>query len=430
MITTKSLTAACLLFAGFLIGCDHSDSDASTSADADSALLDELLGSPDTASESGSETAGKPNPATPVTLTARGERLELRLQPGDRFPLIKTIEQTLIQKSEAYPAMARTRLELSMAIDVREVRPDAILMSVSYSRIGYSHDINGQRIVFDSDTHQGRVPDDVIPYAGMVGNGFSFWLGRDNRIRELVDYDAFLERCVRHVPIERRQSLLAEISTRFGDDGVANFVDDTIGLLPYNTDVDADSATRVVTGDVWTRERRLMQPVPIYLTSTYRLVSLDDDTAEIDITGRIASGETYRDVNSQQKSGVRILGGQSIGSCIVDRATGLPLELNRTRFLNMEVTTEDNERVTQDKQIVTTIRAFPQARGPVVQNAQPADSRQMSGSQPATPGQPISSVRLGTEIQPVSAADVSGQSQNATAIPTTSDGTAQAVYPQ
>ena len=143
---------------------------------------------------------------------------------------------------------------------------------------------------------------------------------------------------------------------------MANFVDDSIGLLPYDATVDPDAATRVLPGDVWTRERRLMQPVPVQLTSTYRLTEINDTTAEIDITGRIASGDAAA---SNTAGRLRISGGHSLGRCIVDRATGLPLEMNLTRYITMKLTTADEKEVVQEKTIVTTIRAFPETRGPV-----------------------------------------------------------------
>ena len=315
--------------------------------------------------------------ASQVSAKARGERLELRLQKGDRFPLMKTVEQTLEQRSEIAPAVARTRLELMLAITVEEVKSDAVLLGVTYSRVAYEHDVNGQRLSYDSGSHQGAVPWDAIPYAGMISNGFSFWLGRDNSIRELVGYQDFLERCVAEVPLERRQTLLSEISNRFGDDGVANFIDDSIGLLPYDATVDADAATRVLVGDIWTRERRLMQPVPIYLTSTYRLININRETAEIEISGRVASGES---VSGSEHGRLKITGGHSLGRCVVDRATGLPLEMNLTRYITMKLTTSDNQEVTQEKQILTTIRAFPEARGSVVGSSRPPQIRQASGS--------------------------------------------------
>ncbi len=369
------------------IGCGGTDS---ASADSDADLMTELLGPEDEAenpSQPHRESSGEGDSAESISssvLTVSdsskaktknstvpvGEKLELRLKQGDRFPLVKTVEQTLVQKSDVVPAMARTKLELTLIITVEEVNNDAIRLGVQYSRVAYQHDVNGQQLSYDSANHQGQVPWDAIPYAGMVNNGFAFWIGRNNSIRELVGYKEFLERCVANVPLERRETLLSEISNRFGDDGVANFVDDTIGLLPYDNTVDENSATRVLPGDLWTRERRLMQPVPIHLTSTYRLVSLNNDLAEIEITGRVASGEAG---TPSEISRLRIIGGQSLGRCIVDRATGLPLEMTLSRFMKMQLTTSDNQRVIQEKQIETTIRSYPEMRGSTV-GVQPQNS--------------------------------------------------------
>ena len=312
----------------------------------------------------------------------KGERLELALREGDRFPLIKTVEQTLVQKSETHPALARTKLDLSIAITVHEVRADAALLGVQYSRVVYEHDLAGRRLKFDSASHSGAIPWDAVPYAGMVNNGFAFWIGRDNQIRGLVGYKEFLERCVAEVPLERRQTLLSELSQRFGDDGVANFVDDSIGLLPYDASVDEDAASRVLPGDVWTRERRLMQPVPVYLKSTYTLTDIDADTARIEITGRIASGEA---INAAGDSRVRISDGRTLGHCVVDRSTGLPLDVQIDRHLVLHVQTDDGYEVIQEKDIRTTIRGFPQTSGGMATENQDVGGAQESGSRGEKP---------------------------------------------
>ncbi len=305
----------------------------------------------------------------------KGERLELSLREGDQFPLIKTVEQTLVQKSETHPALAKTKLDLNLALTVQEVRVDAVLLGVQYSRVVYEHDLAGRRLKFDSASHEGAIPWDAVPYAGMVNNGFAFWIGRDNQIRGLVGYQEFLERCVAEVPMERRQTLLTELSQRFGDDGVANFVDDSIGLLPYDASVDEESASRVLPGDIWTRERRLMQPVPVYLKSTYTLTDLDRETARIEITGRIASGEA---VNAAGDSRVRISDGRTLGHCTVDRSTGLPLDVQISRHLVIHVQTEDGHDVVQEKEILTTIRGFPR-----MNRFMSAESQQKRPGEPA-----------------------------------------------
>jgi hypothetical protein len=139
--------------------------------------------------------------------------------------------------------------------------------------------------------------------------------------------------------------------------------------------VDADAASMVMPGDVWTRERRLMQPVPVYLTSTYRLTDINAATAEIEITGRIASGEA---VNSEGAGRVRISGGRSLGQCIVDRVSGLPVDVRLNRVMTIQIQTEEGLEVTQEKEILTTIRAFPEIRESGVRDRTDLGVRQTS----------------------------------------------------
>lgn len=126
-------------------------------------------------------------------------------------------------------------------------------------------------------------------------------------------------------------------------------------------------------GDVWTKTRRLMDSAPIEIQSTCRLQSMTDRAATIEITGTISA---IADAGSQFGSSVRIQGGRSMGSCIVDRATGLPLEVNRSTFLSMEVATASGQTVQQDKTIETKIRTLPAAGGLVVSQPRPMNSRQ------------------------------------------------------
>ncbi len=378
MCTYRLLPPLCLFTCScLLMGCGASDTTPVDVSGDDDTFLKGLLNDFETDETETTSTAstnsqttdelvadgGLAIPAPPVASNPAPEELRLRLETGDRFPLVKTIRQNLVQTSADAPANAESQLELHMVIQVDDLKDDAILMNVRYTRVRYGHTINGQSLQFDSDANQSAIPADVVPYAGMVNNGFSFWLGLDNKIKQLVGYQDFLQKCVERVPVERRETLLSEIAARFGDDGVANFVDDTVGLLPYNPDAAAGAATKVVVGDVWSRERRLMHPMPVYMKSTCRLLSLNDKTAEIDITGQIANAE----VASNGQSAVQIRNGRSIGSCVIDRATGLPLKVNRSRYLTMTVTASNGKVYEQEKRIETTIQTFPNVRGPVVQ---------------------------------------------------------------
>ena len=376
-----SIVTLLTCFAMSVCGCGKSETATVSDESGDTDFLADLLGdidltegrpaeTPAAASSSSTDFPTPPpfvgNPPTNsqvelASFVEPAQRLELRLKPGDRFPLVKTVTQNLTQKSQQYPAVAQTQLELQMVLEVQQMRPDASLLRVVYSRVGYQHNINGQQLAFDSATHQGPVPAGAAPYFGMVNNGFSFWLGKDNTIKELVGYDQFLQRCVQHVPAQNQSAVLAEVTARFGSDGVANFVDDVIGLLPYDHSVDSSAATKVAVGDVWTRKRRLMQSVPVDIQSTCRLESLTDKTATINITGTIAAA-----TDGNATGPVRINSGRTMGSCVVDRSTGLPIELTRSSFMALEVTTANGQTVHQDKRIETSIRTLSSTPRPVV----------------------------------------------------------------
>lgn len=388
LILPLNLFLACCLF----VGCGQSENTALNEGSPEDAFFNELLEQPQEASATGNSTAqqqqpkirlGRPQAApeavpsesaaqiqqvaanTDIFRRPQGERLQLNLQVGDRFPLIKTVRQGLIQESSSNPLAAETALQLTLAITVEEVSADGIQLGVRYSRVIYEHDIDGRRLRYDSMKQQDNVPWEAIPYAGMINNGFSFRLNPDNTIQDLIGYKEFLERCVARVPMERRETLLSELSNRFGDDGVANFIDDSIGLLPYDGTVDTENAAMVMQGDIWTRERRLMHPIPVYLKSTCTLTDIDSETARIEITGRIASGEaTTMDGNGR----LRVSSGRSLGHCIVDRRTGLPTEVELTRHLTIQASTADGEAVTQRKTVLTTMRTFPESAAQTVQH--------------------------------------------------------------
>jgi hypothetical protein len=313
--------------------------------------------------------------------------LRLRVQPGERFPLIKTVEQQVTQKSSSASANAVTRLQLSLILLVEEVTDDSVVFNVRYTRVHYAHNVDGRHSVYDSSAPTGSIPHDAVPYAGLVNNDYSMRIGRSNKVQELIGHDQFLQRCIAGVPHDRRQTLMNEVAVRFGDEGVAGFIPDTLGLLPFDTDATPELASRVQEGDSWNYERKLMQPIPVHLKSTCRVVRVTPATTEIDIAGRITPGQTYNSVKSSVGHSVRILGGITSGTCIVDRASGLPIDVNRQEILNVEVLSSKGTKISQEKRISTTVQLFPTERGPVV-HTPIADSAivPVSAAQPAADG--------------------------------------------
>lgn len=309
--------------------------------------------------------------------------LQLELQQGDRFPLLKTVEQTVSQSVGRGSVLNRSRLELLLEIEVDNVRKNRILLSVRYHRVRFTRIVDGERIEYDSESPPNPVPLEVQAYHGLVDNGFSFWLGPDNRIVELAGFRDFLERCVREVPPDRRQQVLRRLAATTGDEGIANFVDDSIGLLPYG---EAAEEKQIGVGSHWTRERQVVQPTPMYLSSRCTLTDLDETTANIEIVGNITPSATYGPADGSNRNvRLKVHGGHTFGNCTVQRETGLPLDSRIERYIDMTVQLPDGAEFEQQKRLVTTIRAFPQqgtaARTPRQQAAR-SENATLSGNAP------------------------------------------------
>ncbi|MHC4880412.1 MAG: DUF6263 family protein, partial [Planctomycetota bacterium] len=212
--------------------------------------------------------------------------LRFALNVGDHFPLRKTIEQSLSQQTTSGPVTSKSRLSLMFAISVDAADEGRRRLTVRYQRVQYEHDILDEHIEYDSQQAPQFVPDALQVYHGLAGNGFSFWIGADNRIIDVLQFDDFLKRCVRHAPQERRAALLEQIVATQQDEGFANFVDDSIGLLPYKPAAEGRE-TAVAVDEQWQKSRRLMRPLPMEIRTTYTLSELTDSLAKVAIIGSI-----------------------------------------------------------------------------------------------------------------------------------------------
>lgn len=286
--------------------------------------------------------------------------LKLNVGVGTRFPLRKTIGQTLLQVSPSGNITSNSRLALTFAITVDKEEEGRRLLDVVYQRVQYAHDIFGDKASYDSANAPEQLPESFLVYRGLVGNGFKFWLGAKNRIVEVEGFDEFLKRTVRFAPVHRQQALLQKIVATQKDEGFSNFVDDSIGLLPYKAGA-LGKESRVREGDSWTKTRQIMRPLPMTVRTTYKVSELREKDATIEIVGHIfpVTSTTTAPSASVNKETITLEQGHSVGSCVIDLKTGLPLRSRVERILDMSVQTPGQAPYKQHKTITTTIEAFP-----------------------------------------------------------------------
>jgi hypothetical protein len=289
---------------------------------------------------------------------AEGE-LELKLKVGDRFPLKKRIEQRLTQgDGRGGMLVNRSIVDMLLSLVVEELRDGNKLLSVRYHKIHYAHNIAGRQVEYRSDSNA-PVPTEALVYAGLKDNGFSFWIGPDNRVMELVGFQDFLQRCVQNVPPMYRDAVMRQLEGTHSEDGLANFVDDGIGLLPYSDDP-RHPAVAVKVGSAWElKPRRSEGQIPMSVSTRCVLKSLNDNSAEIGLLGKISGPSTpvpVRDGNREMS--VTLNAGRCSGFCIVDRRTGLPTQSEVNRYLEMTVQLPDKTEIPQRKEILTSTTSF------------------------------------------------------------------------
>lgn len=291
-------------------------------------------------------------------LSSANAQLALQLRPGDRFPLRKIIEREVLQETpQGPPQVHRLQIELTLAMTVEDFRDGQTRFRVRYDRVRYTHHLPDEVIEFDSDNPPPQVPLSLKAWQAMVGDGFSFWIGRDNQIASVEGFHEFLQRCLSGIPADRRDEVLLSIESTSGENGVSDFVDNAIGLLPYG-EVKAP-------GDSWKRSRNIGRPVPMHLDNTYTLKTLDDRRAVIQISGQITPSTTLVDTPRAESDRVRmsVRQGRSWGECSIFRDTGLPQHSRVEHEILMTVHMSNGRTFEQQVRGSTTVESFPIAGG-------------------------------------------------------------------
>ena len=288
--------------------------------------------------------------------------LELKVNVNEPFPMTKTVEQRLTETdSSGVVSVSTTRTDMMLSLNVDKIHDDGRKeMTVRYHRVQYSQDIRGIQIAYSSDKPTEPIPKTALLYAGLADNWFSFVVGPNNKVAQLVGFNDFLQRCLRKVPAQDVASVRQQLeATTKSEDGIATFIDDSLGLLPYSNDP-AHPGVAIKEGSKWDLEpRHSDNPLPMYVTTTCTLNDLSANSAEILLAGRISGPPTP--VSKRGPGGVMkilVKGGFCTGSCRVDRKTGLPTQSRIQRFLELTMELPNGQKIEQSKETLSTITSF------------------------------------------------------------------------
>ena len=286
---------------------------------------------------------------------------------GEQYYFHKVIEQSLTGDPGSSLNAVSEKIELLLSMTVINETPTSYGLEVSFHNIRYHHTVGDQQIVYDSRS-SANVPPEALPYQGLLENGFTLVLNRDNTIREIKGYPKFIEKCISQYPVSLQQGL----TQRLGGDATnpqqtvsmaMSFLDESIALLPFGPlTFEGDSFPLEST---WPTSFVRSQPVPVEesIQSRIQHVSGDGQTAHVTIRGEL------RPLNPQGSVTVtavrtRILGGEITGSCSISLETGLPKSCRIQRDLALEIASLSQPTITARKIVVTSLEAWtpPEAR--------------------------------------------------------------------
>ena len=164
---------------------------------------------------------------------------------------------------------------------------------------------------------------------------------------------------------------MLDIEASSGEKGIADFVDNTIGLLPADVDK--------VLGDTWKKDRHIGKPVPMQIQTTYTLKDLSNGLAVVSIGGEITPSTSLGQSASNENVRITVKGGHSHGQCVLFLDSGLPKESRVERTVDMTVQMAGGLEFEQQKHTITTVETFPsQSSQPTTTSIQPA-SHETSG---------------------------------------------------
>ena len=284
--------------------------------------------------------------------------LNLQLTVGDRIPLRKVVEQEIDRSFAAtgrQPDSSRSRLEMLLALTVEDVNARGARCAVRYDRIQYSRSRGGQQLDYDSARPPVAIPLELAAYQGMVGRGFTFWIGPDHQIERTEGFANFVNAALANIPPENRSEALLGVEAGAGEDGVVDFLNDTIGLFP--------GGVPKATGDTWHHKRRIARPVPMHIDTLCTLRELTGELAVIDLRGDVTPlVSTGVQTVAHEPTHMVVEHGNTVGECILFRDTGLPKESRLVQEFDLAFTFVGKPPFKEHRRVTTTIECYPLVR--------------------------------------------------------------------
>lgn len=268
-------------------------------------------------------------------------QLGLNLKKGDSFVIRFRTNQDISQILMGTEQNMQQVIGMDYRYDVVEANDDEFTVNVTYERIIFNQTGIAGNNTYDSENPAEEIPATAKGFAALVNKSFQMVLTSKGKVREVTGVSKMVEDMVEQfgeLDEATRKSLYTSLEKQYGDENTRANMENMMAIYPTK---------KVRPGDEWTRIITINQGFPLTLETTYKLVSVEGDNANIDVFSKISSDPEFPMEMAGMKLYYEIAGHQE-GKTVLSLKNGLTTEATATQDLAGQVTLS-TEQLSEDQ---------------------------------------------------------------------------------
>jgi hypothetical protein len=189
-------------------------------------------------------------------------------------------------------------------------------LQATYVRTAGRSKSQGLETFYDSASWQGPVPNEFFTLAAMAGRRLTFRLSRDGSIESLSGFEEMIEEVLGSLPVQNekeKQKAVAALKQSFSNESARQMLERIFGVYPKEP---------VAVGESWVRECMGSMMIPVTMTNTYTLASIDDTIVTLKLDSTIRTTDDGKTADFAGRKVDFQLEGTQAGTVLVDRKSG------------------------------------------------------------------------------------------------------------
>jgi hypothetical protein len=243
----------------------------------------------------------------------------LNLVPGDRYLCSMDMSQRIKQTIEGDEQMMEQNLLLVWQYEVLSKFDNGNYeISATYSRVKSSQRFGMQTVEFDSNNMPDYIDPSMIGYKLLIGSKLSLEVTPEGKVKSLEGFEEIVDKLIENLNIPdspQRDQIISGLRSQFGDEAMRQSFEQMTSFYP-------DHAVNI--GDDWHSVNSINLGFPIIVESDYKLLSVNEGIAEIDVNSNIRSDPTSSGIDMGQFTLTYNIEGAQDGSIEMDEKSGLP----------------------------------------------------------------------------------------------------------